>query len=95
MTSYSRHVTMKSVTVSELKAHLSAYLTEVRGGEVVVVCDRKTPIARLVPLEESHDALVISEPVGGDIRELRDMKSIRLSKKLDDVKLLREDRDRR
>lgn len=41
---------MKSAKVSELKAHLSAYLAEVRRGETVIVCNRNTPIARLVPL---------------------------------------------
>jgi prevent-host-death family protein len=43
-------VTMKTASVSELKAHLSKYLREVlRGGEIQVL-DRGVPIARLVPL---------------------------------------------
>ena len=37
------------VKVAELKAQLSAYLRHARAGRSVVVCDRETPIARLVP----------------------------------------------
>lgn len=39
---------MRRAKVSELKARLSSYLADVRGGESVLVCDRNTPIARLV-----------------------------------------------
>ena len=48
-------------TVSELKAHLSAFLAAVRRGDTVVVCDRKTPIARVVPLEQRGDDLEVVE----------------------------------
>jgi prevent-host-death family protein len=40
----------KSAQVSELKAGLSAYLDRVKAGEEVVVTDRGTPVARLVPV---------------------------------------------
>ncbi len=40
------------VKTAELKAHLSAYLRSVREeGASYVVLDRKTPVARLVPLD--------------------------------------------
>lgn len=38
---------MKAVGVRELKANLSRYLREVRGGEVVLVTDRGTVVAEL------------------------------------------------
>jgi len=41
---------MKTVSVSELKAHLSRYLREVRRGGEVQILDRGVPIARLGPL---------------------------------------------
>ena len=41
---------MRSVQIAELKNNLSAYLRKVRAGEEVVICDRKAPIARIVPL---------------------------------------------
>lgn len=40
---------MIRATISELKNGLSAYLRRVRSGETVLVLDRKTPVARLVP----------------------------------------------
>ncbi len=46
---------MKRAKVSELKARLSAFLGDVRRGETVIVCDRNTLIARLVPIEEDRD----------------------------------------
>lgn len=85
---------MKKAMVSELKAKLSAYLSAVRQGETVVVCDRKTPVARLIPYAQAPDELGIEEPVITD-RELVWPKPVRLRKKVDIVKLLREDRDQR
>ncbi len=40
---------MKKAAVSELKASLSSYLAKVKKGEEVIVTDRGTPIAKLVP----------------------------------------------
>ena len=42
---------MKCVSISELKASLSEYLSAVRGGEEVIVTDRGTPVVRLVRVE--------------------------------------------
>ena len=41
---------MKSVNVMELKNHLSAYLAEVRNGRELLVRDRNTPVARILPV---------------------------------------------
>lgn len=41
---------MKTINVAELKAHLSQYLRRAQKGERIVVMDRQTPIAELVPL---------------------------------------------
>lgn len=41
----------RTVSVATLKARLSEYLRTARAGEVVVVTDRGTPVARLGPLE--------------------------------------------
>jgi antitoxin (DNA-binding transcriptional repressor) of toxin-antitoxin stability system len=46
---------MKTVKISELKAHLSANLRLVSSGEEVLVCDRDRPIARIVPVV-SHNS---------------------------------------
>jgi prevent-host-death family protein len=41
---------MRTASVSELKAHLSRFLREVRRGDEVQVLDRGRPVARLVGL---------------------------------------------
>ena len=42
---------MKSAGIAELKAHLSEYLDQVKAGREVVVTDRGSPVAKLVPLK--------------------------------------------
>jgi prevent-host-death family protein len=41
---------MKTAAIAELKAQLSRYLRHVRAGEEVLVTERGTPVARLVPI---------------------------------------------
>ena len=41
------------VPVTELRAHLSEWLTKVKAGDEVVVTDRGIPVARLVPLDST------------------------------------------
>ena len=43
-------LTMKSVNVHEVKAHLSEYLAQVEAGETVIICRRNKPIAELKPV---------------------------------------------
>lgn len=45
---YYGHV--RTVSIADLKDRLSSYLNEVRSGHEVLIRDRKTPIARIVPL---------------------------------------------
>jgi prevent-host-death family protein len=46
---------LKTVNVAELKNRLSMYLNEVRAGREVLVRDRSTPIARIVPIAHGAD----------------------------------------
>ncbi len=85
---------MRQTNVSDLKARLSEYLAAVRNGETVVVHDRRTPIARLVPFEQQADELQVAEPTR-PLRDLTKVKPIRLRRRVDVVKLLRESRDQR
>ncbi len=48
---------MKTINISTLKAHLSAELKKVRRGGRLVVMDRETPIAELVPYKEPERLL--------------------------------------
>lgn len=65
MTIYDYHMTMskdRTVKVATLKARLSEYLRAVRSGRTVVVCDRDTPVARLVPYTPEGSVLMVREP---------------------------------
>jgi len=53
----------KTVKVAELKARLSAYLRAVRRGHPMTVCDRDTPIARLVPYTPGGESLAVRRPI--------------------------------
>ena len=44
-----------SVNVTELRNNLSAYLNRVRGGEEILIRDRKLAVAKLVPLSKTGD----------------------------------------
>jgi prevent-host-death family protein len=81
------------VKVSELKAGLSGYLAQVRRGATVTVCDRRTPIARLVPFDGDVGGLEVQEPVDG--HGLPAAPRIALRKAVDVVALLRADREPR
>ena len=52
---------MRQVRIADLKARLSEYLRSVRRGESIVVLDRDTPIAQLVPVRE-RSALHVRKP---------------------------------
>ena len=50
---------METISVSQLKAHLSAELKRIEGGLVLTVVDHKRPVATLSPVQE--DALFVRE----------------------------------
>jgi antitoxin (DNA-binding transcriptional repressor) of toxin-antitoxin stability system len=85
---------MTRAKVSELKSRLSAYLAEVRGGATVVVYDRATPIARLVPYLEDMDDLVILDATDPP-SALRKLKGVRPRKHVNADRLLQELREDR
>ena len=91
MTTYSHNETMKTAKVSELKAKLSAYLSDVRRGGTVIVYDRHTPIARLVPFLDEQDDLVLMDE-SRPPSELKNIKAVRPRKPIDLDKILRESR---
>lgn len=77
--------------MSELKARLSAYLTEVRKGHTVIVCDRNTPIAQLIPFDDISDDLEVLE-ASRPVSELFSGKPVRLRRKINVDKILKETR---
>jgi len=46
---------LKTVNIAELKNRLSVYLNEVKAGREIVIRDRNTPIARIVPIGHGAD----------------------------------------
>ena len=68
--------------MSELKARLSAYLAEVRAGGEVIVCDRSTPIARLVPIDEGADDLSLI-PASAPLSSLKKIAGVRPKRPVD------------
>jgi len=82
---------MKQVRIAELKARLSEYLREVRGGATISILDRQTPIAHIVPVRE-RSALRVRKPAQGTPppNRVRLAKPAKLS--LDVVQLLLEER---
>jgi prevent-host-death family protein len=82
---------MKNAMVSELKARLSSYLAEIRAGQTVVVYDRKTPVARLVPYREDRDDFAVIEAVAPP-ESLMKIGGVRPGRRVDVDKLLRETR---
>jgi prevent-host-death family protein len=57
------------VKIAELKAGLSRYLRSVQKGNEVVIKDRETPIARLVPYQPGRPRLASTPPT----RALKDL----------------------
>jgi prevent-host-death family protein len=85
---------MRRAQIAELKAHLSQYLARVRSGDTVVVCDRKTPIARLVPYTQTEDAFAVHQPTRS-LAELKSVPGVKLKRRADPLRILREGRDQR
>jgi prevent-host-death family protein len=80
---------MTRAKVSELKARLSAYLADVRAGGEVLVCDRATPIARLVPVDEGADDVSIV-PESAPPASLKKLAGVRPKASVNVDRLLRE-----
>lgn len=80
---------MNKAKVSELKARLSSYLAEVKRGETITVCERQTAIARLVPYEEDDRELKARDAVK-PLSDLGKIRPVRLKKKIDIERMLKE-----
>lgn len=84
---------MKHTNVSGLKARLSEFLAAARSGETVEVRDRNTPIARIVAADAGN-GLEIIEPTQPASR-LKALSGVRLRRRVDVDRLLREAREPR
>jgi prevent-host-death family protein len=95
MTIYDDITTMKNVKIADLKARLSQHLREVRRGHPLIVLDRDTPVACLVPYSRESEPLVVRQP----LRKYRSLQRVPIPPPLkldiDIVSLLIEERERK
>lgn len=83
---------VKTVTVSEFKAHISGYLRSIREGARVVISNRDRPVAEVVPYQPDQDVpLAVRAPKAGPFQLPRSRVHIRH----DPLEFLLEDRDSR
>lgn len=85
---------MISVNIATLKAKLSFYLSQVKRGQEVLVLDRKSPVARMIPSGGGREDLVLTE-AARSAASVKTLRFARLSRRTDSTRVLREDRDRR
>lgn len=83
---------MDAVRIADLKARLSEHLRAVRAGRSLIVLDRETPIARLVPYEGPRQPLTVRAPRRGAPTLARVPLPPPLRTKVDVVALLAEER---
>ena len=62
---------MIRATISEVKNGLSAYLRRVKAGESVLVMERKTPVARIVPVGHAAGGGLKLDEVDRDAKLVR------------------------
>ena len=67
----------KKVRIASLKAHLSEYVRAAQKGEEILIKDRETPVARLVPISNSLSPLQIT-PAKRPGRGTHQMRSVKL-----------------
>ena len=85
---------MIPVKIAMLKAKLSFYLGRVRKGDELLVLDRNTPIARVVPSPEALQLLVI-KPARNKAGALARLKPLSPKRRTESTRVLREERDSR
>ena len=91
LTIYGHNKTMKQVRIAELKSRLSEYLRAARRGETILVLDRDTPVAQIVPIR-ARPNLVTRKPAPGAPPPNRVRLPGPSRLKIDIVKLLLEER---
>jgi prevent-host-death family protein len=84
---------MKKVRIADLKSRLSEYLRAVRRGDTIIVLNRQTPVAQILPVEQ-ESVLRVHEPAPGTPTPNGIPPPKPLNLEIDIVQLLLEDRQR-
>jgi prevent-host-death family protein len=82
---------VKTVTISYFKAHISEQLRKVRKGARIVISERETPVAEVVPFRSEPPALSVRVPLTAPFKPSRP--SFRIDH--DPLEYLLEDREKR
>lgn len=69
------------VKIADFKSRLSEHLRSVRRGNEIVIKDRQTPIARVVPYEAPANRL-LTRPAAKSFKEVEEMLAARPKKKI-------------
>lgn len=94
---------MKSVNIADLKNNLSRYLNDVRQGEEILIKDRNTPVARIMPFAAESEDEEIMELAARGLISLPDdegfprdffTQPLPKVKGVDVLKMLRDERDK-
>ena len=94
MTIRDYHMVMISVNIAVLKAKLSFYLSQVKQGNEILVMDRNTPVARMLPSVGRTRGLVVIKAKKRPA-SLKTLKFHPVKRRTNSAELLREERDRR
>jgi len=54
---------MLNINIAEAKVHLSRYLSLVKNGETILICERNIPIAELRPLQAKPQGRRSFDPI--------------------------------
>ncbi len=87
----------RRANIAVLKANLSRYLRRVQAGEELIVMDRATAIAKVIPYRIPNDDFVVI-PAKKPFRHFWDRPPVKLRKRVSlrtILRVLREDRDDR
>lgn len=85
---------MRKVKIAEFKSKLSAHLKKVRQGEEIIVLHRDEAIAKVIPIRKKEKLSIRKPLVQGKFADVK-FTPPKLRKKINILKMLREDRDAR
>ena len=81
---------VRTINISQLKAHISEQLRTVRKGQRLVILDRDIPVAQLVPYEQPAPALAPRAPKRAIV-----LRKLGISVEADPLEMLMAERARR
>ncbi len=86
---------VQSANISTIKAKLTSFLRLVKKGKEVIILDRQTPIAKLIPWNEKTRSGMGVQPPKISFSKFLEIKPSPLSSQVDSLSLLMEDRSKR